>query len=154
MTVIITRRKNSGFVIVKFKVETITPITFAVHPKMLLKIFTIFVFFAFGLLTIACPAPCDMSDEEVKTVYAELAPVIQTIENFRKDQKIYPQTLNELLPKYLEKIPLTVGNRKFEYIRVSDERYNVLINAKNGGSYSGRCSYQEVDERWKDLGGK
>lgn len=121
---------------------------------MFLKVFTISVLFACALLTIACPAPCDMTDEETKAIYAELAPVAQAVENFKKEQKIYPKTLNELAPKYLEKIPPTAGGRKFEYIRTSDEKYNIRVNSKNGGSYSGSCSYSEVEDNWKDLSGK
>ena len=121
---------------------------------MFLKIFTVSSLFIVSFLTLACPAPCDMSDEETKAVYAELATIVQAIENFHEDKKAYPQTLDELLPKYLEKVPATTGNRKFRYIRTSDEKYDIRVGNRNGGSYSGSCSYSEIEDRWKDLSDK
>ena len=116
-----------------------------------MKIFIISVLFAIGFLTAACPAPCDMKDEEIKAVHAELSPVVEAIENYRKDQKSYPRTIQEISPKYLDKLPPTVGGRKFEYITTADNRYNIRINAANGGSYSGSCSYDEIEDHWNDL---
>ncbi|MEO6589949.1 MAG: hypothetical protein ABIP06_11660 [Pyrinomonadaceae bacterium] len=116
-----------------------------------MKTFIISLLFIVGLLTTACPAPCDMKDEEVKNIHAELAPVAQAIEGFKKEQKIYPHNLNELSPKYLDKMPPTVGGRKFEYIRTSDDKYTLRIEAKNGGNYSGSCSYEDVEDQWKGL---
>jgi hypothetical protein len=113
--------------------------------------FTLSLLFAFGLLTTACPAPCDMTDEEIKAVYTELSPVARAIENYKKDQKVYPQNLTEISPKYLDKLPSTAGGRKFEYIRTSDEKYNLRVESKNGGSYSGSCSYSEIEEQWQDI---
>ena len=121
---------------------------------MQMKIFIISLLFTVGLLTTACPAPCDMKDDEVKAVHTELAPVAQAIESFKKEQKIYPHNLNELSPKYLNKMPPTVGGRKFEYIRTSDDEYTLRIEARNGGNYSGSCSYSELEDRWKSLGEK
>lgn len=122
--------------------------------KMLLKIFTTSILFLAGFLTLACPAPCDIKDDEMQAIYADLSQVEQAIEDFRKDQKIYPKNLNELAPKYLLKIPPTAGGRKFQYIRTSDDKYNLRVNNRNGGSYSGSCSYSEIEDRWKDLSDK
>ena len=92
-----------------------------------------------------------MTDEEIKAVHNDLAPVVQAIESFRKDQKVYPRTLDEIAPKYLEKIPPKAGEREFSYIRTSDEKYNIRVDAKNGGSYSGSCSYSEIEDHWRDI---
>ncbi len=116
-----------------------------------MKSFTISLLLTIGLLTTACPAPCDMTDEEIKAVHNDLAPVVQAIENYKKEQKNYPRTLDEISPKYLEKIPLTAGGRKFEYIGTPDNRYNIRINSANGGSYSGSCSYSEIEDHWRDI---
>lgn len=116
-----------------------------------MKSFTVLLLIFIGLLTAACPAPCDMKDEEIRAVYTELAPVALAIENFKKEQKVYPQNLSELAPKYLAKLPPTAGGREFEYIRTSDDKYNIRVNSANGGSYSGSCSYSEIEDHWKDI---
>lgn len=96
-----------------------------------------------------------MTDEELKAVHNDLAPVVQAIENYKKDQTKYPSKLDELVPKYLATIPTTAGGRKYEYIGTSpDNRYNIRISSKNGGSYSGSCSYSEVEDEWKDIKNK
>lgn len=121
---------------------------------MLLKIFTVSILFLAGFLTLACPAPCDIKDDETRAIYADLSPIEQAIEDFHKDQKTYPKNLNELSPKYLSKIPQAAGGRKFRYIRMSDEKYSLRVNNRNGGTYSGSCSYSEIEDRWKDLSDK
>mgnify|MGYP001262145552 CR=1 FL=1 len=118
---------------------------------MFFKGATISVLFSIALLTAACPAPCDMKDEEIKTAYEELAPVVRAIENFRQEQNALPRTLDELAPKYLARVPDTAAGRKFEYIRMSNDRYNIRVDSANGGNYSGSCSYKEIEDLRRDL---
>lgn len=92
-----------------------------------------------------------MKDEEIKAVHNELAPIVQAIENYKKERNSYPRKLDELVPKHLGKIPATVGGRKFEYTVSSDNKYNIRVNSADGGSYSGSCSYAEVEEEWQEL---
>ena len=121
---------------------------------MFQKIITISIVAVFGLMTLACPAPCDIKDDETRAIHNDLSPIEQAIEDFRKDQNVYPKSLNDLAPKYVAKIPPTAGGRKFDYVRISDDKYNIRVNSRNGGSYSGSCSYSDIEDRWKDLSGK
>lgn len=92
-----------------------------------------------------------MKDAEIKAVHTDLAPIVQAIENYKKDRSSYPRKLDELVPKQLEKIPPTVGGRKFTYVVTSDNDYNIRINSANGGNYSGSCSYSDVEDQWQDI---
>lgn len=114
------------------------------------KYFTFLVLFAVCLLTIACPAPCDMEDGEINAVHAELAPVVQAIENFHAEKKVYPNSLAELVPKYLKEVPKKANARKFSYNKISNDEYKIRINSQDGGTYSGSCEYSEIEDRRKD----
>ena len=118
---------------------------------MRFKIFIILISISACLLASGCPAPCEIEDREVKAVHTDAAPVVQALENFRKDEKKYPRALNELAPRYLDKIPERLGERKFSYSLVSSDNYNLRIYSPSGGSYSGSCSYSEIEEQWKRL---
>lgn len=102
-------------------------------------------------MTVACPEPCDMKDEDIKKVHAELVPVVEAVENFHTEQKVYPKTLTELSPKYLKTTPKKVGGREFSYIVVSDNEYKIRVNSPSGGSYSGSCEYTDIKSRWEKI---
>lgn len=110
--------------------------------------------FAICLLTAACPAPCEIQDDQVPSVYNDLKPVTDALENYKKAENKYPQKLDELAPRFLPSIPQKLGGRGFSYILQSAEKYTIRIDAPNGGTYSGSCFSDDIEDRWKKLKNK
>ena len=116
---------------------------------MRIKLFAILILI--GCFATACPAPCAIKDNEVAGIHADGARLVSALENFKASEQKYPRTLAELSPKYLDKVPETIGNRKFSYWTSEDGKYNLRIASPGGSSYSGSCSYSEIEERWQEL---
>lgn len=121
---------------------------------MVKKFLVISMLAASCLFTAACPAPCEIQDNQVNTVYEELKPITLALENFKKSENKYPQKLDELVPKYLPSVPQKAGGREISYFPVSEKEYNLKINAPNGGTYSGTCTFSDIEERQKELNKK
>ena len=121
---------------------------------MVKKFLVISILAASCLFTAACPAPCEIQDNQVNTVYEELKPITLALENFKKSENKYPQKLEELAPKYLPNIPQKAGGRAIFYIPISDKEYNLRIAAPNGGTYSGTCTFTDIETRQKELNKK
>jgi hypothetical protein len=96
----------------------------------------------------ACPAPCDVSESEAAPIQSEAAPIIQALESYRAARNNYPNSLDDLTPDYLREIPKTLGGRVFQYNRNSEKEYFLRIASRNGGFYSGSCTYSEINGKF------
>lgn len=121
---------------------------------MSLRKFLVLSIFAVCIFTSACPAPCEIQDDQIPLVYNDLKPLTQALENYKKAENKYPQKLDELAPRFLATIPQKLGGRGFSYIPQTTEKYTIRIDAPNGGTYSGSCFSDEIEERWKELKNK
>lgn len=107
-----------------------------------------------GAATTACPAPCEVSDAELAPIYNDAQPLVAALEKYRADSSAYPQSLNELAPKYLSEIPSQLGRRKFSYNRLSEKEYILKIASPDGGFYSGSCTLTEIRKYFENLNEK
>lgn len=98
-----------------------------------------------------CPAPCEMSEQEVSTIHADSAPLVQALENFHVKKGVYPAELNELTPQFVDRVPESLGKRKFFYSRQSEQSYTLRIASADGGFYSGSCTSSEITDKWQRL---
>jgi hypothetical protein len=102
-------------------------------------------------LSAGCPAPCEMSAEEVSTIHVDSATLVQALENFHVKQGVYPAELNQLLPQFMERVPESLGGRKFFYSRQSEQRYTLRIASADNSFYSGSCTSAEIEDKWQSL---
>ncbi|MEP6923154.1 MAG: hypothetical protein ABI954_01705 [Pyrinomonadaceae bacterium] len=102
-------------------------------------------------LCAGCPAPCEMSEQEVSTIHVAIAPLVQALENFHVAQGVYPSELNELTPKFVERVPESLGERKFFYSRQSEQSYLLRVASADGSFYSGSCTSSEITDKWQSL---
>lgn len=118
---------------------------------MRLKLLACLVLSLTGWLTTACPAPCDLEDNEVSAIHTDGAQITAALDAFRASEQKYPQRLEELTPKYMDKVPEKIGGRKFSYSVNDAGKYNLRVASPSGGGYSGACSYSEIEDRWRKL---
>lgn len=102
-------------------------------------------------LTTACPAPCEIDDNEIAGIHQDGAQLITALDAFRTSENKYPAQLAELAPQYLDRVPEKIGGRSFSYSVNDKGKYNLRIASPSGGAYSGGCSYAEVEERWQKF---
>jgi hypothetical protein len=102
------------------------------------------------VLTTACPAPCDVEGKEVGQLQTEGAPIVRALESYKAERGGYPENLAALVPQYLSNIPEKLGNRRFFYNRHSANDYTLRVASRNGGFYSGACTFKEIAA--KDAG--
>src|SRR3712207_52155 len=109
--------------------------------KLILFLWCIFL----GLICAGCPAPCDVeAPPEAAQIFEDSTPIIEALKKYKAERQDYPQSLNELVPKYLARLPEKVGGRKFTYHRLDENQFNFRVHSRNGGSYSGSCSLSEI----------
>ena len=72
-------------------------------------------------------------------------PIIEALENYKKNLGKYPKELSELTPKYLDKIPEQVTEHRLNYSWREDS-YSLTFNYSGGGVGVGRCSYSPGTE--------
>lgn len=92
-----------------------------------------------------------MSEQEVSTIHLDSAPLAQALENFRAKQGVYPAELNELAPQFVERVPESLGNRKFFYTRQSEKSFTLRLASADGSFYSGSCTSTEIEDKWQSL---
>lgn len=116
---------------------------------MRVKVLLVLLLLAFGAS--GCPVPCDMSEQEMLRVRADVAPVTKALEDFRATRGFYPAELNDLVPQFSERLPENLGGRKFFYSRESEQNYTLRIASNDGGFYSGSCTSAEIEDNWRRL---
>lgn len=103
------------------------------------------------LLATACPAPCDVQDREIAAIHRDAAPLVRALEKFKQNENKYPRSLDELAPKYLDKVPQQIGSRQFSYWTSENGAYNLRVYSAGNSSYSGACSLAEIEDRRQKL---
>lgn len=106
-----------------------------------------FVFLAF--LGAGCPAPCDVTGDEVEQIHNELAPLVQDLEAYKKRRGVYPEKITDMYPLHVT-VSERAGNRKLAYHRIDENRYNLRVYSRSGSSYSGSCSAAEIVEKYEE----
>lgn len=96
------------------------------------RLFGLFILAVAGLAAAACgekfSAACGVS-EISQTGINFVQPTIQAMEQYRKDNGKYPNDVFDLVPKYIEKIPIVL----YEKGEVDETKYNILIHEKLRG---------------------
>lgn len=85
------------------------------------RFFNLFLLLLASLFFTACPQPCDFPASDLEPTVNEFQTIVQSLEQFKKDKKKYPENLGELVPRYLEKQPVTVGGHDYLYTRHGDQ---------------------------------
>jgi hypothetical protein len=73
--------------------------------------------------------------------------IIDALSKYKNEKGKYPDTLEELVPDYLKKIPQTDTNQKYQYLQHLQGIYELwfLVENKRGVS----CSYSNRFEDWE-----
>lgn len=101
-------------------------------------------------------AGCDHPGEGPKAQrgYARSQPVIQALERYREEHRMYPTELTTLVPRYLPPTALQppndpAQNHPFEY-RVERDSYELTFTYAGPGF--NRCTYASATRRWTCRG--
>ncbi len=81
------------------------------------------LFFLATLLIVACnliatPEPPGVG-EKAELGYAVCDPIVKALEQYQAENDAYPETLTELIPKYLVEVPTDVNDQPISYTRTS-----------------------------------
>lgn len=119
-------------------------------PKFKLAVILL-VTFALG----ACCTPysqsfcCEPDDcPQAKDGFARYASLISALEVYKKNNDQYPESLEELKPKYIEHILIGEGD-KFSYA-ISDGKYELSFTYYGPGANI--CSYTSEVSKWSCSG--
>lgn len=91
-------------------------------------------------------APKAEAHEEIRQGKEAAKIIIDALTKYQKDKGKYPDSLEELLPDYLEQIPQTSTKQKYQYLQRLQGIYELwfLVEKENGVS----CSYSNRFEDW------
>lgn len=89
--------------------------------------------------------------------YVALQPVMQSLERYKAEQRRYPQTLAQLMPQYLNKIPTGEETQTsesqhivFSYRSIDGNEYVLTFEYVGGGINT--CQYHSVKGSWECSG--
>jgi hypothetical protein len=85
------------------------------HHVWIIAGFTVFLITMAALLTIQYVYPQRQSVQQRASI------IINAIEQYRVDYRVYPRQLSDLIPTYLSAIPQPAWNKEFLYSSCSDE---------------------------------
>ena len=72
--------------------------------------------------------------------------IVAALEDYHKDFNQYPKDLNEIVPKYIDKIePATWGDTGWRYISGTGEVFLLQVGFKDGSGIYPRMSYHPRD---------
>ena len=77
--------------------------------------------------------------------------IVDAIENYHKDKGQYPKSLDDLIPEYLEKIPVTVTGEEYKYGVFEVEGFGPysLHFSIAGDGWMGGCVYSTKYSAWE-----
>lgn len=87
------------------------------------------------------------ADEEMRQGKEKAKIIIDALSKYQQDNGKYPDTLQELIPGYLQEIPQTDNKQNYQYLQRLQGIYELwfLVEKKNGVS----CSYSSRFEDWE-----
>lgn len=86
--------------------------------------------------------------EKAERGYSVCRPIVDALEQFRAENDAYPETLAELVPKYLPEVPTEVNDQPINYIK-SAESFSLSFHYIGPGMNT--CRYTPEDQ-WKCSG--
>lgn len=79
-------------------------------------IFKFIYLITFLSLTLAsCASTSTTSNDKEETAFKTLQPTIDALEKYKTDRGEYPKALSDLMPKYLEFMPVSFDKHPIEY---------------------------------------
>jgi hypothetical protein len=101
------------------------------------------------LVITGCLFPHNISkDDEIADGKAKSSVVIQSIEQFKLDNGHYPVAMEDLMPKYLTEIPITLTGHQIEYYR-DEDFYTVSFMLKRRSKLPEGCGYHRYLDIWE-----
>ena len=93
-------------------------------------------------------AGCERPGEGAKAAagYAACEPVIEALEQFDAENRLYPDALVDLVPSYLSEVPGEVGGYPLDY-RATDAGRSYELTFSYSGPGMNRCRYRP-DTGW------
>ena len=87
--------------------------------------------------------------ELAKKGYENAKPIIESLEKYKQEKGVYPKTLAELTPQYLEKLPLDESGENYKYQYKADTKSYVLsFNYDAPGLGICECNYYPEKKQW------
>ena len=88
--------------------------------------------------------------EQAEAGYASAKKIIAGLDHFQKENGKYPQNLNELVPRFLEKNPQKDENAEIKFTYFPDQEKNTyrlrfIYEAPAG---TAECNYSPDDKNW------
>ena len=102
------------------------------------------------LLLSGCCAPMKCSSAKIGFTLYE--PIILALEKYKTDYKEYPDTLNNIVPNYLAKIPNSSNPPWPSDVEYNKEKENFLLIFKYSGPGKNVCEYKSIEKRWVCFG--
>lgn len=114
---------------------------------MIAKVF-IAAIFSFTLIAGDCGGKPGES-EAAKRGIAAAQPAIEALEKYKLESGRYPDSLNELSPKFLSSLPQDKDGLDFTY-SYNDSKKSYIIEFKFAGGMIGmnECSYYSETKKW------
>ncbi|GAK58316.1 hypothetical protein U27_05290 [Candidatus Vecturithrix granuli] len=94
----------------------------------------------------ACPAPGE--GKKAEHGYAVCQPIIEALERYHQENRSYPDTLDVLIPEYIEGIPEEVHGYPILY-NITEESYRLRFSYEQPGM--NHCDYMP-ETGWKCYG--
>ena len=96
-------------------------------------------------------ATLDFVSEERETGMQQGNEIVVAIEKYHKETSRYPENLNELVPVYLNEIPLTITEEQFEYKLVEPQLYYLSFLLRRRAERFA-CTYMGDLKTWECSG--
>jgi hypothetical protein len=74
--------------------------------------------------------------------------IIEALEKYRFEKGRYPSSLSDLLPVYLQSIPSTTTNQKFQYFIYKNGTYELTFHLACRTDLNTNCTYTKQDNFW------
>ncbi len=99
----------------------------------------------------ACPGGCEAPGEGEKAErgYSEAKPVIDALEKYFSDKKLYPNTLQDLIPNYIQTLPTKAPLEALGYTSTGE---SYVLSFTYTGPGVNNCEWTSESKEWKCSG--
>lgn len=108
--------------------------------------------------TVKSPTPdptIDWMNQEIDYGKVGIFIIVDALEAYYQDNAAYPETLDELMPVYLNQLPSTIDGNSFSYNKNETSIYYVgyRLTRTGGENIIFACGYTRVNEVWECSAG-
>jgi hypothetical protein len=122
-------------------------VSFIVRLTKRMKNIVVISAFIILILTLSgCCGP--MECKPAKVGFNVYEPIIGALEKYKSENNSYPDSLHDLVPKYIAKIPDSPNPPRPSNIEYKKDKENYFLKFTYGGPGMNICKYDSIEKHW------